>query len=275
MPSLPTISPEQAAAENSHSFFAPASQAPEIAARQAALNRAKRPAYIPKAVIAESDRKKLYIFNVGPKRHEGNGASYGAMMIPACLPVDAEVPKGYKGKPGEYSEPLVIPGLPHEYYNKEGNTLDVQFHGDGEMEEPGYDFACQIIGGFTDHRGQFNGKMLAQRNSLQKFGVGISRVWPPSREDIELARKKMLAEYAVMVNEANEAHALGKFSSLGATDDYFIAARALGKTAKDCRWMEFSAEAAPRKTKNCPECAEEIMAEARRCRFCGSVFSKG
>lgn len=234
-----TAEPKLTDATGPQGFFTRASQLPEVAARQKALNRSKRPAFIPRAIDEMSRKSQLYIFNVGPKPQEGNGASYGRVMIQPCPP------------DREYSDPFVVPGLPHEYYNKEGNTLDPQFHGDGEMEEPGWDWACQAINGFTDAKGEWNGKFLAPRGSLEKFGVGISRTWPPSKADIKLARDKMLKEYAFLVQQANEAHAMGKASSV-LTDDHFTAAHVLGKTAQECRWLEFSASIETRQ--NCPKC---------------------
>lgn len=226
-------------ATSPQSGFVPARQAPELFERQRKLNAAKKPAYIPRAIKEQSAKSRVYIFNVGPKRLEGSGASYGTIMIQAC-------PEGK-----EYSEPYVCEGLPHEYYNKEGSTLDVQFHGDGEMEDPGFDFACQVIGGYTKPDGQWEGKFLSVTNSLERFGVGISRTWPPSKEDVVLARKKMFAEYAQLVQQANEAHAIGRFSAV-ATPDHYIAARALGKTAAECRWLEFTADIERRSL--CPKC---------------------
>src|SRR5579872_5435184 len=210
MPTSPVPTTE---ATPPQSGFVPANRAPELIAKQRELNRAKKPAFIPNAIEQQSEETRLYIFNVGPKHHEGNGASYGTMMIPPCLSADVDAPKSYRGKPGEYSEPLMVPGLPHEYYNKEGNTLDVQFHGDGDITDPGYDFACQVIGGF--HSGwpvttaNWEGKFLPQSGSLERFGVGISRTWPPAKADVELARKKLHFEYGRLVQEGNEAHALG------------------------------------------------------------------
>jgi len=257
VPTTPATAPQ--------SGFVPMSQAPELAAKQRALNGAKKPAFIPTAIKNQSKETQLFIFNVGPKAQEGSGASYGRVIIPAC-------PAG-----AEYSEPYLVPGLPHEYYNKEGNTLDVQFHGDGDIPEPGFDWACQAIGGFTKSDGQWEGKFLHPGGSLERFGVGISRVWPPAKEDVALARKKMLAEYGKLVQAAREAHTVGKLSQLLANDGefYFIAAHALGLTAKTERWMEFSAapqETEKPATKLCPSCAEEIMEKAIKCKHCGEFI---
>ncbi len=236
------ITPPVTDATAPQGFFVSAAQAPEIAARQRELNRAKKPAFIPDAIKRESKRSQLYIFNVGPKIQEGCGASYGRVMIQPC-------PEGK-----EYGDPFIVPGLPHEYYNKEGSTLDVQFHGDGDIEDPGWDWACQAIGGYTDEKGNWEGKFLAKGNSLEKFGVGISRTWPPSKKDVELAKKKLFAEYRVLVQAAREAHAVGKLSQV-VQDQHFVAAHALGLTAESGeRWLEFSAPARTEEKPKCPKC---------------------
>lgn len=224
------------------SGFVKMSQAPDLAAKQKALNGAKKPAFIPNAIKEQSKRSQIYIFNVGPKPQEGNGASYGRVMIPAC-------PAGR-----EYSDPFVVPGLPYEQYQHEVGRLSADFHGEeGGIVDPGWDWACQAIMGFTDSKGHWEGKFLHPSNSLEKFGVGLSRTWPPAKEDVALARKKLLTEYSKLVTQANEAHAIGKFSAVG-TPDHFVAAHALGKTAKECRWMEFSALSEQETKPTCPKC---------------------
>lgn len=258
MPSPTAVPTERATAPQSG--FIRADRLPELVAKQKALNGLKKPAFIPNAIKEESRKKQLFIFNVGPKRLEGSGASYGRMPIPAC-------PDG-----AEHSEPLVIAGLPHEYYNKEGNTLEVQFHGSEDEADPGYDFACQVMLGFTDPKGQWNGKFLSPSNSLEKFGVGISRVWPPKKEDIELARRKMLAEYSKLVQQAREAHAVGKLSAV-VTDDHFVAAHALGLTAETERWLEFSAPAKDSTKQSCPNC-RKVYEPGTVVHDCGFIIDK-
>jgi|SRR5579863_722921 len=257
VPTTPATAPQ--------SGFVRLSQAPELMQRQKDLNRGKKPAYLPNAVREESKKRQLYIFNVGPKRLTGNGVQMVNNSIPPC-------PEG-----ADYSEPVIVPGTPFEFYNKEGNTLEVQFHEVQEGEDPGFDFACQYMNGFTDEKGRWNGKMLMPGNSLEKYGVGIARQWPPSKDEIALARKKMLAEYLKMVQAARDAHATGQLSKLLAQDGelYFTAARGLGLSAKTERWMEFAStpEAPkPRETKLCPDCANDIFLEARKCSHCGFRF---
>ncbi len=264
---LPTAVPTTGATAP-HGGFARASQLPEMIAKQKMLNGSKKPAFIPTAIKKQSQENQLYIFNVGPKPQEGNGASYGRVMIQPC-PADAE-----------YSEPFIVPGLPYEQYQHQVGRLSADFHGDeGDIADPGWDWACQAVGGFTDAKGQWEGKFLSKNNSLERFGIGISRSWPPAKEDVSLARKKMLAEYQLLVGAAREAHALGQLSKLLAVNGefYFIAAHALGLSPKTERWMEFSAapeQAEGRATKLCPSCSEEIMAEAKKCKHCGEFIDK-
>ncbi len=227
-------------------FYRP-EQSAQLAAKQKELNRGARPAFIPRATKEDSVRRQVYIFNVGPKLQEGCGASYGRVMIQAC-------PEGK-----EYSMPFVVPGLPYEQYQKEVGRMSADFHGDEDSDvpgfEPGWDWACQAILGFTDSKGHWEGKFLSPNNSLEKFGIGISRTWPPAKEDIELARNKMMAHYRKLVQEAREAHAVGKLSAV-VQDHHFVAAHALGLNAESGeRWLEFSAPAPEKVAKSlCPKC---------------------
>ncbi len=263
-PTLPTFEAPEKHPVNV-GFYRP-EQSAQLAEAQKKLNGSRKPGLVPRVVKDLSKQLQCYIFNVGPKPQEGSGASYGRVMIQGC-PEDKE-----------YSEPFLVPGIPYEQYPHNVGRLTVEFHGDEDDDTGvnGWDWACQAIGGFTNSKGRFEGKFLKQSNSLEKFGVGISKTWPPAKEDVALARKKMLAEYALLVGAAREAHQLGQLSKLLAVNGefYFIAARALGLSSKTERWMEFSAPTeapAERNTKNCSECAEEILFEAKKCRYCGSA----
>ena len=113
-----------------------------------------RMGFVPPSIKKESVKNQLYIFNVGPKIQYGEGASYGRVLIPACL----------EGK--EYSEPYIVPGPPYEGSRPNGTTMDIMCHGEGdggglELEDPGFDWACQAILGFTTADGTWNGRVSA------------------------------------------------------------------------------------------------------------------
>lgn len=241
----------------------------QSANRMKELNRGKRVPHIPRSIRNESRETQCYIFNLGPMMQEGNGASYGRVMIPACKPDQ------------EYSEAYVVPGMPFELYNKEGSSLDIQFHGeeDADQGEPGatgWDWACNAIGGYTDAKGQFQGKFLHPNNSLEKFGVGISRSWPPAKADVALAKAKMFRQYRRDVEEANEAHALGNFSKIKG-DHHFRAAHALIAAGEfkqeDFKWM-YGAVDNNVKTENCAFCGVPVKQGVPKCHNCHEIVNQ-
>lgn len=225
--------------------FIPASEVPALFKRQAKLGD-KRKAFLPPSVDALSKATQLYVFNVGPKRQE-SVSSHGTMIVPAC-------PKGAR-----HSKALILPGVPYERYNMQGNVLDVQYHGNGDLEDPGWDFACQVIGGYTHPNGQWEGQMLTKANSMERFGVGISRQWPPTEAEIEFARSKMLAHYSELANQAREAHAIGRLSSV-VTADHYLAAKELDLTVETDPWLRNVAPTKATPKDLCPKCRKPYEA---------------
>ncbi len=206
--------------------------------------QSKKMGFVPSAIQKESDRGKLYLFSVSPRAIQCKGASYGPFHIPAC-------------KPGqEYSEPCVVPGLPLEQYNFHGNVMTPLFHGEDSGEEnPGFDFACQLLRGWTDENGTWHGRHLLPGDSLEHQGAFISATPIPSREAIEAARQKRRKRLAEMVAEANQAYSVGRTKEI-ITPKHYEAAKELGKTAAECGWLQFTGSAPATEEQNCPNCGK-------------------
>lgn len=224
-----------------------ASLLPEMRAKQRQLQN-KKVAYIPQAVKDAGVQEQVFIFNIGPRAINCNCASHGGRTIPAC-------------KPGEpYSKPLIISGMPYELYNKTGDVLDPMYHQPTyEGDSPGYDFALQIIMGYTEPDGTWKGQSMMAKNSLERFGLGICNQWPPTEDQVAAAKLKRQKTMAALIAEANEAHALGRFRDV-ATPDHYVAAAELKKTVAECAWLQFSGQAnlpAQAEVKPiCPNCGE-------------------
>jgi hypothetical protein len=222
----------------------------EMTKRQVMLNKGKRLPVIPRTVLRASDDTKVFIFNVGPKRQVLECASYGTKILLGC-PVGRD-----------YSDPVEIPGIPWEPYNVEGNKLEAQFHGEDGQEDTGWDFAGQVIG---------VGKYLNPKQSMERFGVFRSRNNPPLPEEVERAKKRLFENYALEVAEANEAYAVGRFNAIR-QDYHYEAARALGKSAAECKWLMDTTENA--NTEICQFCGVGIKATVARCPNCKEIVNQ-
>lgn len=90
------------------------------------------------------------------------------------------------------------------------------------------------------------------------------------------AQKELRKNFQAEVNEANEAHKIGKFLGAGgiAQPYHWEAARALGKTKAECPWMDEVAEAAS--PIQCPFCGTPAKVGQARCAnaACGEIIDQ-
>jgi hypothetical protein len=226
-------------------------QAQEMTRKQAKLNTV-RPPNMPRAIKAMSEERAVYIFSVNPSVFLLDGASYGTFTAHGC-------PEGR-----EYSDPLVIPGVPWEPYKVDGNKMEAQFHGDDQMDDPGMDFALQLLG---------IGKMRAPAASLKRFGLFVSRMNPPAMSDVAAARAALVANDNADIEEANEAYSRGEFSKIK-QDYHFEAAKRLGKTAAQCPWLTGTIVTAPVDKDVCKWCGFKQDAGFPKCQNCKEVINQ-
>lgn len=254
-----------------------------LAKKMSDMNRGKTVPRLPRAILRESDRATVYIFNVGSRRQDIamiNGSSWN--FIGPCLSKEgfethlaAMAPEFCKAErdryveiaPGKFSAPFKVPGIPWQPYWKEGNTASILFEGEEDAEDTGFTTALYGIG---------VGKNLKRTKSLEKFGVFVSRNNPPLPAEVDKAWKLWLQNCRLDVNEANEAHKMGRFfGEKGIAQPFhYEAARILIAAGllkeKDAPWLDTTAEAATL-PEACPHCGTSMTAGLSTCPNCKAV----
>jgi hypothetical protein len=232
----------------------------------------------PEPIVQLSEEQKVFIYNVSPWRFQQELASYGTRTIPAldeakCLSGELYV-----------AGPLVIDGIPREYYPSEGEAK-VIYHRPlknrgRQSKRPGLDFAYEVIG---------KGMMVNPSCDLTNFGVFVSEQPEQTRptdnknteaqaayarwtKDVRDAQGKLRAKCAEMCEAANMAYARGTFNDIRGKDgneQLYIAARLIKKTEMDCPWLKGTAEAADKK--HCISCQSVLPGAALKCGVCGEL----
>jgi hypothetical protein len=226
-------------------FVAPRSAAGMVSDRQKSLNTRYVPPVM-ESVQKLSQETQVYIFNVGPWEHKQQipGHRY---TIPACK----------EGK--AYSEPIIIPGIFSTLYPQDEKTMK-------RIDEDGYQVALDIIG---------IGPGLAPNNALTRYGVAVSRQWPPTKEEVSKAWEALrVGELNTLIAEANSAMAQGpQAAEQTIRERHMQAARLLKKTAAECPWM---ARAAANTSNNidCKFCGEPMKPNLAKCPNCKEIVNK-
>ncbi len=237
----------------------------------------------PDPIIQLSEDQRVFIYNVGPWRFQQSLASYGEKTIQALEESKVLASNDVAG-------PLVIDGLPREYYPAEGEAK-VIYHRPlknrgRQSKRPGFDFAMEVIG---------CGMMVNPSCDLRNFGVfisdyavkGVDRdgaavysapvkpekgasedIWERHKaflSDVGKAKDLLRKKLARMCEEANLEYARGRFAEVR-TEQLYLAARLLKKTELDCAWLKDTAEQSAKES--CGGCGKTIKIGILRCE-CG------
>jgi len=229
-------------------FVAPKGAAGAVIERQRTLNSRTIPPELP-TVKELSEKTQVYIFNVGPWAHTQFMGSLGRFIIPACE----------EGK--AYSKALIIPGIVSELYPETERSMK------REMSD-GYEVALQIIG---------VGAHMAPSNALTRYGVAVSRQWPPTKEEIATAFEALRkGELEALIREANTAMATGPQALeqvMGNSDRHYIAARLLKKTTAECPWLARTAVSNSQNI-DCKFCGEPMKPNLAKCPNCKEIVNQ-
>ena len=208
-------------------------------AREAELNGPL--VYTPDNAAATADPDyKVYIWNLGPMRHEVPKGSAGTFVVEPC------------GENGELGVPLVLPSIWRDSYfvEQEMKTHAVS----GEF------MAIDIVHPVTAHIGA--GKTWwSMGANLDDVGVFWTKNNPPLDSEIAAARHKMEITYRKLLNMAASIEAAGRLDDI--TPLMRIAASYFGE---DRAWNRIY-----KKTFECPGCGEAAKQGIIR-HPCGYIF---
>jgi len=213
----------------------------EIAIREARMREAAMNGilvYTPdNASLAHDPPYQVYIFNLGPMKHEVPKGSLGTFTIQACEPGEA------------YSQPLVLPSITRDSYFVEQEMKTHSVSGE---------FTAQDI----VHPMTAGGKTWWSFGAnLDDLGVFWTRNNPPSEAELTIARGKMEVTYRKLLNMAASLEATNKLDDI--TPLMRIAASYFGE---DRAWNRIY-----KKTLECPGYGEPSKAGIIR-HPCGYVF---
>lgn len=229
-----------------------------IAALSRRLQRRRVAEILPQvAELAKST--PIYIYNVGPRPFVQFMGDLGRFVIQPCLKTGDKIPDDYKGKVGEYSHPLILPGIMTVQCPESESSNKV-------MMDDGWQVAEGILG-IARHMGK--------DADITMWGVFASRECPPSKADVQAAKLKLQKTYLRLVEEANQAYALGPEQWRNVRQDmHFQAAHALHKTVAECPFLANTVEAIGASKQPCPFCGFGIDPALPKCSNCKEVVNQ-
>jgi hypothetical protein len=239
---------------------------------------------IPSLILQESERKKVYIYNVGPWRIQQEMGSKGIYVIPGL-----EEDKVLAGPNSDHYLSVAkalfeVPGIPMEFYPGEGQSK-ILFEAPPEQPgedgrtvaiHPGLDFAMEILGVGKGHgsrddlrpQGLFVSEIPEQSKPKERSTPEEFRLYRQWEQTVLEAQRLFRHMGAEMLREANELHARGRFSEVR-NDKHYQVARILKKTELDCPWLKDTAESSDKK--ECLACGTPIKASSLKCHACGTL----
>ncbi len=239
---------------------------------------------IPILILQESERKKVYIYNVGPWRIQQEMGSKGIYVIPGL-----EEDKVLAGPNSDYYLSVAkalfeVPGIPMEFYPGEGQSK-ILFEAPPEQPgedgrtvaiHPGLNFAMEILGVGKGHgsrddlrpQGLFVSEIPEQSKPKERSTPEEFRLYRQWEQTVLEAQRLFRQMGAEMLREANELHARSRFHEIR-SDKHYQIATILGKTEVDCPWLKDTPQFSNNKA--CLACGTSIKMSSLKCPACGTL----
>lgn len=213
--------------------------------RNQSINR-RRPSFVIDSVKELAENNPVFIFNVGPWKHI-------IRRGPFCYDV-RPCPAG-----AEYGEPIRIPGVVFEDYPDSETTMK-------QLQYDGYQTALDLIG---------VGIGIPPEQSLQRYGVLVSKTDPPSADELQAANRLLDLECNSLIAEMNIAASQGAAvaAKVFQADYHKKAAERLKKTPAECSWLQGTSTIASDRIA-CPFCGASMEAKYPKCPNCKEVVNQ-
>jgi hypothetical protein len=204
------------------------------------VNRRQIPP-VPKSLREQDPRKfpRVFIFNVGPRRHEFPPSNRGVRYLEAC-------PKGE-----DYSKPLIMRNIEMEPYDLADGAGNMAWN-----QEDGLEKAKAII-----HEGR--GGLSLDAEDLTWWGVFVTENEEPTKKELADARKKLHSMLRLIYDSGSALKSRGHVFPVTSRDPelYNEAAELLGQAPL------FGVS--DHTMGKCLFCKESIIEGALLCKHCG------
>jgi hypothetical protein len=176
-----------------------------------------------------------YIFNVGPWQWRRQLGGRGTRTVQKCA----------DGK--EYSDPLPMPKLDNETVASDMNKME-------NRQEDG----IEVVDAFM-----MRGYGFRPEQSLENWGVLAIDHWPPTKEEIQKARKNLSFKYDELIAEADRYQEQRKHEDIG--EFHRLAARSRGLNKA---WLNENPDLVP-----CGACGMSVMPNIAKCPHCRATLN--
>lgn len=189
---------------------------------------------LPKMMAKMCTDPHFYIFNVGPWQWLRQLGGRGTRTIQAC-------PEGKT-----YGEPLALPILDNETVAADMNKME-------NRQEDGKEVVDAVL---------MRGYGFKPEHSLENWGVAVVDHWPPTKEEVAAAIRKLNMKYDELIAEADRYSEQRKYEDIG--EFHRLAARRRNLTKP---WLNENPDLVA-----CPACGMQVMPAIAKCPHCRATL---
>ncbi len=192
---------------------------------------------LPKALEELCHKPKYYVFNVGPWEWDRQLGGKGTRVLQKC-------PEGES-----YSPPLTFGLLDNETVAVDMNKME-------NRQEDGMEAG---VNAFLNR-----GRDCRPENNLEQWGIGVTETWPPTKQDLDAANKRLDDKCDDLIRDADRHHEQRRYDDI--TEFHRWAARRKKLTKE---WLNENPNMV-----SCPACGQSVMPKIAKCPHCRATLDQ-